>query len=135
MSTYNKVYRVTLSGGLIGLLGSSSKRALQMRLEEINAKGEEVAILKDDTTNLLQMILYLIILICTLLLWCPAPGYLIISRPIPKVGAQIRPQGGAGAGRQSPAAPKPTAEKRCQKCNAALIPGDAFCGDCGAPVG
>ncbi|MBI4569750.1 MAG: hypothetical protein HY719_15265 [Planctomycetes bacterium] len=75
----NSVYRAKLSGGIIGILGTSSKRTLEQVLATANQNGEEVVFVLPDTVNMLQNLLYLAILCVTLGLWCPAPGYLIVT--------------------------------------------------------
>jgi hypothetical protein len=37
-----------------------------------------------DQVNILQILIYLVILVLTLFMWCPAPGYLVITRPVSK---------------------------------------------------
>ena len=79
--THNRVYRANLSGGIIGWLGTSSKRALQQVCRDANAEGQEVVFISMDTLNFLQYFIYTAILLLTLFLWCPAPGYLVVTRP------------------------------------------------------
>lgn len=90
----NTVYRVNLSGGLIGWLGTSPKRALSTCLREVNENGEELVFVLPDHLNLLQYLVYGLILLLTLLLWCPAPGYLVVTRPrFASTTAQPVPEG------------------------------------------
>lgn len=77
---YNRIYRANMSGGLIGWLRSSSNRSLTKILAQANEEGYGVVTIISDTTNLLRSLLSALILVVTLFLWCPAPGYLVITR-------------------------------------------------------
>ena len=77
---HNRLYRANMSGGILGWLGTSSKRSLGAAMFRANRDGFEVVLVVLDTTNLLRNLLYLIILCLTLFIWCPAPGYLVIAR-------------------------------------------------------
>lgn len=76
----NRVHRVSLQGGIIGSLVNSHKRALEQLLYQVNACGEEVCFVVPDQYGTGRMLLNLLILLLTLLLWCPAPGYLVITK-------------------------------------------------------
>ncbi len=77
----NGIHRVNLSGGIIGWLMTSPKRALAKCFKDISDQQEEVVFVLGDQINILQMLVYLVILGLTLFLWCPSPGYLVVSRP------------------------------------------------------
>ena len=81
-SVHNKVFRANMTGGIMGYLGDSSRRALRNAVKEANDAGYEVTFIIPDTVNLLQKLLYAVILLCTFLLWCPEPGYLLLGRKI-----------------------------------------------------
>jgi ketosteroid isomerase-like protein len=80
----NNVYRVNLSSGLVGQLITSPKRGLEQCISQASAQGEEVMFVLRDRMNVLQLLINLVILILTLFMWCPAPGYLIVTRPMRK---------------------------------------------------
>lgn len=87
--TRNRVYRANLSGGIIGWLGVSAKRSLANAVFQANDEGFEVVFVVPDTTNVLKNLLYLAILLLTLFIWCPAPGYLVITRRIGSDDSQV----------------------------------------------
>jgi hypothetical protein len=78
----NGIYRVNLSGGIIGWLMTSPKRALAKCFDEVGENQEEVVFVLGDQMNLVQTIVYTVVLLLTLLLWCPSPGYLVVSKPV-----------------------------------------------------
>ncbi len=76
---YNHVERITITGGLIGLIGGSPRGTLQKSIERANEKGWHVRqVMPDQHVNLVQIVLRLIILILTLLLYTPGQGFLIV---------------------------------------------------------
>ena len=75
----NQIYRANLSGGLAGLF-TSSKNSLGDAIHRANGNDQEVVCVIPDTVNLMTTILYSVILVVTLLIWCPAPGYLVVTR-------------------------------------------------------
>jgi len=80
MKIENTVFRVTLSGGIIGALTANPKGKLQKKITEMNKQGYRVGqVLPDDTGNILIAILRVIILVCTLFLWTIANGYYVIG--------------------------------------------------------
>lgn len=80
VSSHNRIYRANLTGGFSGWLGDSSRRALRHAVQEANGQGYEVVVVVPDTINLLQRILYSAILLVTLFIWCPEPGYLVVCK-------------------------------------------------------
>ncbi len=75
----NRVERIALSGGLIGMLATNPRHALESALVKANAEGWSCRqILPHRTTNLLALLLQLAILACTLGLWTFGAGYLIL---------------------------------------------------------
>ena len=82
ISGHNQVYRANMTGGIVGWLGDSSRRALRYAFEEANRDGQEVVFVVPDTTNKLRTWLYLAILILTFGIWCPEPGYLVITQEL-----------------------------------------------------
>ncbi len=75
----NKVVRVSLSGGLIGLLTTNPRRALDNIIDKHNQEGWNAVYFSNHTdTNLLVAILRLLVLACTLGLWTWGAGYLVL---------------------------------------------------------
>ena len=75
----NRLEKVSLAGGIIGMLGTSPRLALQSKLSEVNAQGWYVRqIIPDSTGNLFVSLLRFLILIVTLLLYTPRNGYFIV---------------------------------------------------------
>ncbi len=79
----NKVINVTLTGGIIGMLGVSPQKSLNKRIKKENAKGWKVVqIIPAASGNILLYIVRLIILALTFFLYTPANGYYIILEKI-----------------------------------------------------
>jgi hypothetical protein len=75
----NKIVRVSLSGGLIGAIGTNPRRALGQTIQKYNAAGWNChQILPHSTHNLFIIVLQIIILIVTLGLWTFGAGYLVL---------------------------------------------------------
>ncbi|MCR5085016.1 MAG: hypothetical protein K6A65_05895 [Succinivibrionaceae bacterium] len=75
----NKVERVALMGGLIGLLLTNPRGALDKALVRANTDGWHCRqILPHSTSNLFIMILSMICLCLTLGLWTFGAGYLLL---------------------------------------------------------
>lgn len=75
----NKVVNITLTGGIIGLIGDSPQNALNRRIRKENANGWKVIqIIPSASGNILLIILRLLILICTLFFYTTANGYYVI---------------------------------------------------------
>ncbi|MCE2782686.1 hypothetical protein [Limnohabitans sp.] len=75
----NKVERIFLSGGLIGMLFTNPRKALDELMIEANADGwSAVQILKHSNTNLLITIIQILVLLLTLGLWTWGAGYLVL---------------------------------------------------------
>lgn len=80
VSHHNRIYRANMTGGILGWLGDSGRRALRYAAKEANNAGYEIVVVVPDTTNILQRLLYTAILLLTLFLWCPEPGYLVVCK-------------------------------------------------------
>jgi hypothetical protein len=79
LNKINKVVRISLSGGLIGLLLTNPRAALEQRIMKENSDGWSVVqVITHSDTNLAAMILRIAILIITLFLWTWGAGYLVI---------------------------------------------------------
>lgn len=74
-----RIERVTLSGGLVGLLFTNPRRALQNTLEEYTRAGWRAHQILDHTTrNLFMTLLSLVVLILTFGIWTFGAGYMIL---------------------------------------------------------
>ncbi len=118
----NNIHRVNLSGGIIGSLVTSPKRALTKCLSEASENGEELVFVLPDQLNLFQLLINLVILVLTLLLWCPALGYLVITRPRSIATSVVGPS--------SEPAPVSTKCSKCGKSYGGDLRGQ-FCEACG----
>ena len=75
----NKIVRVSLSGGLIGALGTNPRYVLEHVIEKHNAAGWNCHQIYPHTTrNLFIMLLQVLILIMTVGLWTFGAGYLLL---------------------------------------------------------
>ncbi len=75
----NKVVRVSLSGGLIGLLTTNPRRTLDATIEKHNQDGWNAIYFSDHKdTNLLVFLLRLAVLVLTLGMWTWGAGYLVL---------------------------------------------------------
>ena len=76
----NRIYRVKLTGGIIGALTSDPKKKLDIKVAEINNENFKVVqIIPDATPNLLIIFGRIILLVITLLFYTKSTGYLIIT--------------------------------------------------------
>lgn len=77
----NKIMKISLTGGLIGLFLGKPHDLLNDRIKKENSQGWEVVqILPDTNVNLLTIILRLALLVFTLLLYTKANGYYIVFK-------------------------------------------------------
>lgn len=74
------VYHVPQRGGLSGLLSRGQRRALDDTLARIHASGLDVIQVLPERIDPCRSLLCLLLLVLTLCIWCPAPGYLVIAR-------------------------------------------------------
>jgi hypothetical protein len=139
----NNIYRANLSGGIIGWLTTSSKRALESVCRTANSRGEEVVFVIQDTMNIFRWILYLLIFCITLSLWCPWPGYLVITRRISVGDSNVLPPStkadsampGEASLSQTGSARASANVRICPKCGGPNELLASFCGSCGARLG
>ncbi len=96
MSATNKVVRIALSGGLIGLLFTNPRRALDKAINDANANGWRChQILPHSERNLLVVLLQLVVLLLTLGMWTWGAGYILLLEQKPGGGArQTTPRSG-----------------------------------------
>ena len=79
MRKTNKVVRVSLSGGALGLLLTNPRRALDKTIEEQNSRGwNAVYFAEHRTSNLFVLLLQFIVLVLTLFLWTFGAGYMVL---------------------------------------------------------
>ncbi len=75
----NKIARISLSSGLIGLLFTNPRRAIDNCIESHNNDGWRATfILPHSERNILVFALQILVLLCTLGLWTWGAGYLIM---------------------------------------------------------
>lgn len=75
----NKIVRISLAGGLIGLITTNPRRALENVIKAQNDMGFRCTyIMPNHAPNLLMRLVQLCVLICTLTLWTWGAGYLIL---------------------------------------------------------
>jgi len=75
----NKIVRISLSGGIIGMLTTNPRAALERRIQEENRAGwNTVYFTSHRDTNLFVSALQVLVLFITLLLWTWGAGYLVL---------------------------------------------------------
>ena len=75
----NKIVRISLAGGIVGLLTTNPRRSLENVIRAQNDEGYRCTyFIPNHAPNLLMRVLQLIVLICTLGLWTWGAGYLIL---------------------------------------------------------
>ena len=79
MAKKSRVDRIALAGGLIGMLTTNPRRAIESRVEEANSNGWRLhQILPHSERNLFVILLASIVLILTLGLYTFGGGYLLL---------------------------------------------------------
>ena len=79
MQKRNKVVRLTLSGGLVGMLGTNPRRALDNEIDKHNQDGwNAIEFQANLAPNMLVRLLQFAVLVCTLGIWTWGSGYLIL---------------------------------------------------------
>ena len=79
MAKVNKVVRIALAGGIIGLLTTNPRCALDQRIDKENQEGWTATyFITHSETNLFMSMLRLLVLFLTLFLWTFSAGYLIL---------------------------------------------------------
>lgn len=78
MRKFNKVERLSYSGGLLGLIFASSRGKLDAKVKEMNEDGWNVHFIHPDQPNLLIWLLRFLILIFTLGLWTIGNSELLV---------------------------------------------------------
>ena len=79
MAKKNKVARISLMGGLIGMLTTNPRKALEDEIDKNNNEGWNATHIEPhSTTNLFVSAIQLLALVCTLGLWTWGGGYLVL---------------------------------------------------------
>jgi hypothetical protein len=79
MAKRNRVLRISLSGGLIGLFTTNPRKALEDSIDKANQEGwHATQIQPHRTTNLLIVLLQILVLFVTVGLWTWGSGYMIL---------------------------------------------------------
>ena len=80
MATYtNKLVRISLSGGLIGLVTTNPRRAIDNAIDKANQDGFHChQIVPHSSRNLLVILLQIIVLVMTVGLWTWGADYLLL---------------------------------------------------------
>lgn len=79
MARINKVLRVSLSGGIIGLLTTNPRRALDGAINTANKDGWTATHIDNHSnSNILVRLVQFAVLICTIGLWTWSDGYLVL---------------------------------------------------------
>ena len=79
MATINRVERVALSGGLVGMLATNPRNAIEEKCHALNAEGWNChQIIPHVTSNLFIGFLQSLILVCTLFMWTFGAGYILL---------------------------------------------------------
>lgn len=80
MASYaNKVIRISLSGGLVGLVTTNPRRALDSAIDKANQDGYHChQIVPHSSRNLLVILLQILVLLLTLGLWTWGAGYILL---------------------------------------------------------
>ena len=79
MPKANRVERISMSGGLIGLMLTNPRNAIEEKCRELNSKGWNChQIIYHSSNNTLVGLLKSLVLICTLFLWTFRDGYVLL---------------------------------------------------------
>jgi len=124
MRTVNKIINVSLTGGLIGLLGSSPNHVLANSINTANRQGWNVKqVISASSGSMIYSIVRFIVLILTLFLYTFEPGYYIIlekkidSNEVLAEKKNIK-----------------SSNKICPACQSEIISGLSFCTNCGTKL-
>ncbi len=79
MSKVNKVVRVSLSGGIVGMLLTNPRKALDDVIDKNNQEGWNAIFFQEHkTSNLLIFVLQFAVLFLTLCIWTFGAGYMVL---------------------------------------------------------
>jgi len=81
MSKVNKIICISLSGGLIGMLTTNPRKALEDSIDSNNKDGwNAIYFSEHKTSNLFITLLQLLVLIVTLGIWAFGAKYMILLK-------------------------------------------------------
>lgn len=72
-----KVVNVNFFGGIMSLINSPRKR-LEKVIKEHNEQGYRVVFILPGRFNIVFLLLSMLVLVATLFIWQPLPGYMVI---------------------------------------------------------
>ena len=79
MSKVNKIVRISLAGGIIGMLTTNPRKALEDAINSNNKDGwNAIYFSEHKTSNYFITLLQLFVLALTLFLWTFGAGYMIL---------------------------------------------------------
>ena len=79
MSKVNKIVRISLAGGIIGMLTTNPRKALEEAISSNNKDGwNAIHFSEHKTSNYFITLLQLFVLALTLFLWTFGAGYMIL---------------------------------------------------------
>ena len=79
MKKINKMVRISLAGGIIGLIFTNPRKALEKMIEKNNQDGWNAIYYTTHTeSNIVMILIQWLVLILTLGLWTFGAGYLIL---------------------------------------------------------
>ena len=122
----NKVVKITLTGGLIGLFIGNAIDTLNKNINEENSNGWEVVqIMPDTNTNLAIVVVRILLLICTFLLYTTDNGYFIVYKTNnPLIQSPIIDNNNSSLSNKL----------SCNKCKQPININDSFCENCGNKI-
>ncbi len=88
-----KVVNVNFFGGIMALFNSPRRRLENVIVEHSN-QGYRVAFILPGKFNIFFLLFSTIILVCTLLIWQPLPGYMVIFEKVAPVRVNMDPIAG-----------------------------------------
>jgi hypothetical protein len=75
----NRIARISLSGGIVGLLTTNPRSAIENAVTKANTEGWNCRqILPHSPRNILVFALQLVVLVCTLFIWTWGAGYILL---------------------------------------------------------
>ncbi len=79
MAKINKVVRISLSGGIFGMLTTNPRKALDDVIDQHNQDGWNAIYFQEHkTSNLFVWLLQLVVLFLTIFLWTFGAGYMVL---------------------------------------------------------
>lgn len=79
MAKQSRVEVINLSGGILGLFGTNPRKAINLRIQELQAEGWHChQIIPYSTRNLAALFFQALILVCTVGLWTFGAGYMLL---------------------------------------------------------